>query len=70
MPPDIHRDINTPSESLKREALYRATFSTMSQARLEIFRRLTYYNARRRHSAPAYLSLMEFNQQHHATAKL
>jgi transposase InsO family protein len=45
-------------------------FSTMGQARLEIFRWLTYYNARRRHSALAYLSPMEFEQQHHATATL
>lgn len=30
-------------------------------------RRLTYYNTRRRHSAPAYLSPLEFEQQHHTT---
>jgi transposase InsO family protein len=35
-------------QSLKREALYNKAFSTMAQARLEIFRWLTYYNARRR----------------------
>jgi transposase InsO family protein len=57
-------------QSLKREAMYKKVFSTMSQARLEIFRWLTYYNARRRHSALAYLSPMEFEQQHHKTAKL
>jgi transposase InsO family protein len=57
-------------QSLKREAMYKTTFSTMSQARLEIFRWLTYYNARRRHSALAYLSPMKFEQQHHTTAKL
>ncbi|QIY93044.2 IS3 family transposase [Streptomyces sp. S1D4-11] len=43
---------------------------TMSQARLEIFQWLTYYNARRRHSALSYFSPMEFEQQHHKTAKL
>lgn len=57
-------------QSLKREAMYKTVFSTMSQARLEIFRWLTYYNARRRHSALAYLSPIEFEQQHHTTAKL
>ncbi|MFF4139651.1 IS3 family transposase [Streptomyces mirabilis] len=32
--------------------------------------RLTYYNARRRHSALSYLSPMEFEQHHHKKAKL
>jgi transposase InsO family protein len=57
-------------QGLKREVMHRKTFSTMSQARLEIFQWLTYYNARRRHSALAYLSPMEFEHQQHATAKL
>ncbi|MFJ9448078.1 integrase core domain-containing protein [Kitasatospora sp. NPDC101235] len=57
-------------QSLKREALYRTLFSTMEQARITVLRWLTYYNARRRHSALAYLSPMEFEQQQRTTAKL
>ncbi|MDV9203102.1 integrase core domain-containing protein, partial [Streptomyces sp. Wh19] len=34
-------------QGLKRETMYRRVFVTMSQARLEIFRWLTYYNTRR-----------------------
>ncbi len=43
-------------QGLKREVMHRKLFLTMSQARLEIFQWLTYYNARRRHSALGYLS--------------
>ncbi|MCX5233380.1 IS3 family transposase [Streptomyces sp. NBC_00233] len=50
-------------QGLKREAL-RGTFTTVRQARLEILQWLTYYNARRRHSALGYLSPAEFEQQH------
>ncbi|WP_371786732.1 integrase core domain-containing protein [Streptosporangium subroseum] len=45
-------------------------FATVSQARLELFRWLTFYNARRRHSALSYLSPLEFEQQHQKFAKL
>ncbi|MBT2526324.1 integrase core domain-containing protein [Streptomyces sp. ISL-99] len=57
-------------QGLKRETMHGKLFATMRQARLEIFQWLTYYNARRRHSALAYLSPMEFEQQYHKTDKL
>lgn len=36
--------------------MHNKLFATVSQARLELFRWLTFYNARRRHSALSYLS--------------
>ncbi|MEU1599871.1 IS3 family transposase, partial [Streptomyces sp. NPDC005708] len=57
-------------QGLKRETMHKKLFLTMSQARLEIFRWLTYYNTRRRHSALSYLSPLEFEQQHHKEARL
>jgi transposase InsO family protein len=57
-------------QSLKREALHGIPLTTVARTRLEVFRWLTYYNTRRRHSALGYLSPLEFEQRHHAPAKL
>ncbi|MGW2939659.1 IS3 family transposase [Streptomyces sp. NPDC001156] len=57
-------------QGLKRETMHQRLFSTVRQARLEIFQWLTYYNARRRHSSLNYLSPVEFEQQHLRAAKL
>ncbi|WSZ38075.1 integrase core domain-containing protein [Streptomyces sp. NBC_00190] len=56
-------------QGLKREVMHGKLFSTFRQTRLEIFQWLTYYNARLRHSALGYLFPIEFEAQHHKTAK-
>lgn len=57
-------------QGLKRETMHQKMFSTVRQARLEIFQWLTYYNARRHHSSLNYLSPVEFEQQHLQADKL
>jgi transposase InsO family protein len=57
-------------QGLKRETMHQRLFSTMRQARLEIFQWLTYYNTRRRHSALNYLSPAEFEQRQQRARKL
>ena len=57
-------------QGLKRETMHQRLFSTVRQARLEIFQWLTYYNARRRHGALDYLSPAEFEQRHRRERKL
>jgi transposase InsO family protein len=57
-------------QGLKREVTHNKVFTTVNQARLEIFRWLIFYNTRRRHSALSYLSPLEFERQHQQTAKL
>ncbi|MFE0601941.1 IS3 family transposase [Streptomyces sp. NPDC058892] len=57
-------------QGLTRETMHKRPFSTMRQARLEIFQWLTYYNTRRRHGALDCLSPVEFEQQHLRAAKL
>ncbi|MEU9979048.1 integrase core domain-containing protein [Streptomyces sp. NPDC051014] len=54
-------------QGLKREAV-RGLSTTVRQARLEIFQRLTYYNVRRRHNSLGYLSPVKFAQQHRTHA--
>ncbi|GAB1331836.1 hypothetical protein ACE1SV_61750 [Streptomyces sennicomposti] len=49
-------------QGLKRELLHGRRWTSKAQARLELFRWMSYYNRRRRHSPLGYLTPVEFEQ--------
>jgi transposase InsO family protein len=49
--------------SLKKELIYRTTFSTREVSRTAIFAFINWYNKTRRHSGIGYLSPIQFEQK-------
>jgi putative transposase len=49
--------------SLKKELIYRTTFSTRQVTRTAIFTFINWYNKTRRHSGIGYLSPIQFEQE-------
>ncbi len=56
--------------SLKRELMHGACWTSRSQVRLEVFRWISFYNVRRRHSTLGYLSPIQFEQQTAASRRI
>lgn len=56
--------------SLKRELMHGERWASKHQARLDVFRWISFYNLRRRHSTLDYLSPIQFEQQTAASRKI
>ncbi|WP_344627933.1 IS3 family transposase, partial [Kitasatospora arboriphila] len=56
--------------SLKRELMHGARWASRHQARLDVFRWISFYNLRRRHSTLGYLSPIQFEHQTAASRRI
>ncbi|MFD5088154.1 IS3 family transposase [Kitasatospora sp. NPDC058406] len=56
--------------SLKRELIHGERWASQQQARPDVFRRVSFYNHRRRHSTLGYLSQVQFEQQTATSRKI
>ncbi|WP_371493565.1 IS3 family transposase [Kitasatospora sp. NBC_00374] len=55
---------------MKRELMHGARWASQQQARLDVFRWISFYNLRRRHSTLGYLSPIQFEQQTAASRRI